>query len=210
MWTNKLFEYDHNLRKKYPKILGLDEVGRGCVVGPLIVVGLILKPNYFNSEIKDSKKIKSISKRKILKNEIIENSLFVEAIVFNSHQIDKFNPKQCSKMGMQKISEKLINHFDIVVTDYEKIESLKIKQINLTKGDNLSYTIAAASIVAKSLRDDYLIELDKKYPEYMFIKNQGYLTKQHKNAIEKYGLIPNIYRQSYLPIKSFVLKKSFK
>ncbi|MEG1820719.1 MAG: hypothetical protein RR201_00550, partial [Malacoplasma sp.] len=96
--SNELINFDKQFSNK--KILGIDEVGRGCCAGPLVVAGVILKPDYFDSRIKDSKKIKSIIQRKEIALDIIKNSLFYKVVSFSPIQVDKYNPKRTSILGM--------------------------------------------------------------------------------------------------------------
>lgn len=205
--NNNLIEFDNNIKKEYKTILGLDEVGRGCVAGPLVVCGLILKNDYINEEIMDSKKIKTIEKRAKIALDIINNSQEFEYLIFDGEQVDKYNPKQCSKMGMKNICLKLKNKFDIALTDFEKIDIENIKQLNLKHGDATSYTIAAASICAKYIRDLKMIELDKLYPNYKFLKHHGYLTKEHKEILLNNPIMKGVYRFSYKYIKELSEKK---
>lgn len=205
--NNKLYEFDQNIRKNHKLILGLDEVGRGCCAGPLVVAGVILKDNFFNENIKDSKKIKSISERKELAELIIKNSLSYKVIIVSALEVDKVGPKKASVNGMSEIANLLVNAYDICLTDYEKIELELKPQLNIVKGDDKSFSIACSSILAKSYRDDYMYQLSLKYPNYDFTNNQGYLTKKHKEYLIKYGPIENVHRFSYKPIKETILRK---
>lgn len=101
---------------------------------------------------------------------------------------------------MEKCYQKISIKPDIIFVDHEKL-NLKIKTISITKGDNKSISIAAASIIAKDYRDNIMINLDKKYPNYSFANNKGYLTNKHLSALKKYGPIKEIHRFSYKPIK---------
>lgn len=198
---NNLKEFDLEILKEHKCILGLDEVGRGCVAGPLVVAGVILKNEFFDNRIKDSKKIKDYLIRKKLKDLIISNSLFWEVLVYGPNEVDEYNPKFLSKEGMYKIASKYKEKYDICLTDYEKIDDDQIKQINLIKGDEKSFSIACASILAKSTRDEIMFNLDKKFPMYNLLKNQGYFTKEHKKLLEKYGPQKGLHRFSYKCIK---------
>lgn len=199
---NNLKEFDNQILKDYKRILGIDEVGRGCIAGPLVVAGVILKNDFFDERIKDSKQIKSINKRKELADLIKQNCLNYEIEIFNADDVDKLNPKKASILGMNKIANKLINNYDICLTDFEKIDQ-NIVQLNLTKGDSKSFTIACASILAKSKRDEIMAELNNKHPNYDFLNNQGYLTTKHKDLISKFGPIKSVHRYSYKFIKEF-------
>lgn len=201
---NKLKEFDLNLLKEYKRILGIDEVGRGCVAGPLVVVGLILKNDFYDERIQDSKNIKTIKLRKELKDLILKNTISYHIEIVDSLTVDKLNVKKATRQAMNNIATKLINEYDLCLTDFEKIENKSINQINLVKGDATSFSIACASIVAKSTRDDCIEQLHKKYPEYDFLNNQGYLTKKHKEVLQKYPPLKNIHRFSYKPIIEFL------
>lgn len=199
---NKLYKYDLNLKKQYPNILGIDEVGRGCVAGPLVVVGVILNDGFYDSRIQDSKKIKSISKREELAHLILKNCKKYLIVSYDALYVDLHNPKQSAKNGMLEIAQKLKGYYDVLITDYENIPDETINQINIIKGDDTSFTIACASIVAKSYRDKGMEKLNKKYPQYDFLNNQGYLTNNHKKLIEEHKPIKGVHRFSYKFIKS--------
>ncbi|WP_027334033.1 ribonuclease HII [Mycoplasma elephantis] len=184
-------------------ICGTDEAGRGCCAGPLVCACVIFPKNYQNILINDSKKI-SNNKRNKLFNIIINDAIDYSIIFISSKEVDELNPKKASKLGMKRCIENLKIIPEIVITDYENID-IKIKQDNLIKGDQKSITVAAASILAKVSRDNYMIDLDKKYPNFMFKKHKGYCTKMHNNAIKKYGITPE-HRVSYKNIKSILIK----
>lgn len=203
--SSKLYNYDSNLRKKYQNILGMDEVGRGCVAGSLFVVGIILKPDYFNEEIKDSKLIKSVDKRRKIAKEILENSIHFKCIKVSASKIS--NPKKDTKKAMLKIARELKGYYDIALTDYEKIDSNLIEQINLVRGDATSFTIAASSIVAKHLKDEEDLKINKKFPEYCFANHHGYLTAQHRKILQKLPILKGVYRINYPVIKKMIYNR---
>ncbi|WP_036430691.1 ribonuclease HII [Mycoplasmopsis felis] len=194
-----MLDYELKFLKNYQNIAGTDEVGRGCLAGPLVVACVILQPNYINPEIKDSKKL-SKTKREKLYDEIIKNCLEYKIITKDVKEINNYNPKEMSIQGMEQCIISLNNKPDIVLTDYEKI-NIPYKQINLTKGDSVSQSIAAASILAKVYRDKLMDDYHKLYPEYDFKNNKGYGTNKHLEAIEKYGVLKDFHRLKYKPIK---------
>ncbi|WP_322909075.1 ribonuclease HII [Mycoplasmopsis felis] len=194
-----MLDYELKFLKNYKNIAGTDEVGRGCLAGPLVVACVILQPNYINPEIKDSKKL-SKTKREKLYDEIIKNCLEYKIITKDVKEINNYNPKEMSIQGMEQCIISLNNKPDIVLTDYEKI-NIPYKQINLTKGDSVSQSIAAASILAKVYRDKLMVDYHKLYPEYDFKNNKGYGTNKHLEAIEKYGVLKDFHRLKYKPIK---------
>lgn len=183
----------------YKYVAGLDEVGRGCIAGPLVAAMVIFKPDYINNEIKDSKLLNHQQRIK-LEKQIKDNAICWEVFEVDPFLVDQLNPKQASRYAMLKCIEKAKIKPDFLLIDFEKLDT-NIKQLNLVKGDKISQSIAAASIIAKVYRDRIMIELDKKYPEYKFKDNKGYLTMQHKLAINEYGPIKNVHRYSYKPIK---------
>ncbi|BBU47997.1 ribonuclease HII [Mycoplasmopsis felis] len=194
-----MLDYELKFLKNYQNIAGTDEVGRGCLAGSLVVACVILQPNYINPEIKDSKKL-SKTKREELYDEIIKNCLEYKIITKDVKEINNYNPKEISIQGMEQCIISLNNKPDIVLTDYEKI-NIPYKQINLTKGDSVSQSIAAASILAKVYRDKLMDDYHKLYPEHDFKNNKGYGTNKHLEAIEKYGVLKDFHRLKYKPIK---------
>lgn len=186
-------------QNNYKLVGGLDEVGRGCIAGPLVCALVILPKDYDNSEINDSKSLSS-KKREELYEEIINIAIDYNIQEITSQVVDKINPKNASKLGMIKCIEKIKIKPDYCLIDFEKLD-LDIPNKSIVKGDQKSISIAAASIIAKVYRDNLMVKLSSKYPKYNFEKHKGYLTKFHQNAIEKYGPIKGVHRFSYRPIK---------
>lgn len=192
-------EYETEFRRKgYNKILGIDEAGRGPLAGPLVVAGVVLPVDFENDEIDDSKKI-SDKKRRELFNLIMENALEVKVNIVDVETIDKLNILRATKEGMEEIVRLVGDNCDAVFVDAVKLDDMGKPVLSLIKGDALSLSIAAASIIAKVTRDDIMIELDKEYPMYEFKKNKGYGTKAHLLALDKYGVTKH-HRMSYAPV----------
>ncbi len=186
--------------KSWPKlVMGIDEAGRGPLCGPLVVASCVLKPYYANEEINDSKKL-SASKRKRLFKEIIDNAIHYEFKIVSPKEIDKLNIYQATKKAMRELAESF--EADIILTDAMPIEVNK-ETHPIIKGDALSISIAAASILAKVLRDSIMEGYHILYPQYEFNKHKGYPTKRHLELLEEYGLL-DIYRLSYNPCKKFI------
>lgn len=181
-------------------IVGCDEAGRGPLCGPVVAAAVILKKGYINEEINDSKKLTE-KKREKLFIEIINNCVAFSLTYISSKEIDEINILEASRKAMKNSILKLKHNYDLVITDAMKIDGLNVDVIPIIKGDAKSQTIAAASIIAKVCRDRYMKCIAKKYPEYHLDKNKGYGTKEHLEAIEKYGPIENFHRFSYAPIK---------
>ena len=187
--------------KGYNYIAGTDEAGRGPLAGPVVAAAVIL-PNNFNIKgIKDSKKL-SENKREELYNLIIENALWYSISIISEKIIDKINIYNASKKAMEEAITNLSIKPDYIISDAMKLD-LDIPCDAIVKGDAKSITIAAASILAKVTRDRLMLKLDNKYPMYNFKKNKGYPTKEHIDAINKYGIIKE-HRRTYNPVKVYI------
>ena len=175
---------------------GTDEAGRGCLAGPVTAAAVILKKNFLNNDIDDSKKISKKNRYKL--KDIIEK----EALEFSfTHifpkKIDEINILNSSILAMQKSIGKLFTKIDLIIVDVNKFKSYKnIPHQTIIKGDEKFLSIAAASIIAKTERDNYMNKIHKEYPQYGWDKNKGYPTKFHKEAILKYG-ITKYHRKSF-------------
>ena len=175
---------------------GTDEAGRGCLAGPVTAAAIILKKNFLNNDIDDSKKISKKNRYKL--KDIIEK----EALEFSfTHifpkKIDEINILNSSILAMQKSIGKLFTKIDLIIVDGNKFKSYKnIPHQTIIKGDEKFLSIAAASIIAKTERDNYMNKIHKEYPQYGWDKNKGYPTKFHKEAILKYG-ITKYHRKSF-------------
>ncbi len=195
-------KYEKELYKQgYKLIAGCDEVGRGPGAGPLVTACVILPIDYVNIDIKDSKLIKKHSDRQRIAETIKEVAIDYHIEFIDPETVDELNPKQASRFGMSQCIKKVKTKPDYVLVDYEKIDTHNIPCNSFAKGDRLSQTIAAASIIAKVARDEYMIELAKQYPEYGFDTHVGYLTKKHLEAIKTYGPIKGVHRFSYKGVK---------
>lgn len=184
-------------------IAGTDEAGRGPLAGPIVVASVILPLNYENKLINDSKKLTEAQREKAYEI-IVKDALAYSVEIISAKMVDELNPKAASRFGMIESTRKLSIKPDVVLSDFEKLD-FEIPNIPITKGDSLSITIAAASIIAKVTRDRIMNELDKKYPGYDLASNKGYGTAKHRNAINKIGIV-DIHRKSYEPIKSLLKK----
>lgn len=180
-------------------IAGCDEAGRGSLCGQVVAAAVILDKNYHNDLINDSKKL-TAKKREALFLEIIQNSISYGISYIDSQTIDKINIYEASRLAMINALNNLKHPYDLVLTDAMPIKTLNKEVIPIIKGDAKCQCIAAASIIAKVCRDHYMIAMALKYPKYHFEKNKGYGTKEHLEAIEKYGPIPNFHRFSYAPL----------
>lgn len=186
-------------------IAGCDEVGRGPLAGPVVAAAVVLNPDVVIEGLNDSKKL-SEKKRIALDIEIREKSLAFKIIYIYPEEIDRINIYQASKKAMIEAISKLDVKPTYVLSDAMPLDELGIPYLSIIKGDSKSATIAAASIIAKVERDNYMIEMSKLYPKYGFEKHKGYPTKQHKEALDKYGVL-DIHRISYKPVADAIIKQ---
>lgn len=178
-------------------IIGLDEAGRGPMAGPLVVGAVIFDKNFYCEDINDSKQL-SEKKREVLYDFIVENALAYQIEIIDVDEVDRLNVYQASKQGMIRAIEHISLKPDYALTDAMPLGDVIAHQA-IVKGDALSMSIAAASILAKVTRDRIMKEYDLLYPEYGFAKHKGYPTLQHKEALKKYGVTP-IHRRTFRPV----------
>jgi ribonuclease HII len=196
-------EYENELYKKNIKLIaGVDEVGRGPLAGPVVCAAVILKEDYENDKINDSKKLTE-KKREALYDVIMGEALSVGIGISSEDVIDEINILQATKKAMTEAIKNLDIKPEHVLIDAVKLEDLDIPQTSIIKGDAKSISIAASSIIAKVTRDRMMIELDKKHPEYDFKNNKGYGTKKHIEAIRKYGIIKE-HRKTFAPCDEYI------
>lgn len=185
------------LAKGYHLIAGLDEVGRGPLAGPLVVAGVILPPDYDNPSLHDSKQLTD-KKRRELAEEIQRVAIAFAIETISVIEVDRLNVYQASKQGMLRCLEKL-PQTEVVLTDAMPL-SLSIPVVSIIKGDTISQSIAAASILAKVTRDDYMVALAAQYPLYGFETHKGYGTTRHLEALSLHGVTPE-HRRSFAPVQ---------
>ena len=186
-------------------IVGCDEAGRGCLLGPVVAGAVILPPGFKCDLINDSKQL-SERQREEAYEIIKENAIAWAVAEISADEIDEINILNASRKAMLMAMAKLNHPFDMILTDAVKIQTdLPFEAI--IHGDAKAMCIAAASIMAKVTRDHICYELDKKYPQYQIAKHKGYGTKLHMEMLEKYGPIKHLYRYSYAPVKKFFIEK---
>lgn len=196
MNNQERLKYENEARGAgYSRILGVDEAGRGPMAGPLVVGGVIFPEDFYDDRINDSKKLTE-KKREALYDLIIENALAYQIEVLSVEEVDTLNVYEASRTGMKRIVESL--EPDFTLSDAMPLGD--IPHLSIIKGDAKSLSIGAASILAKVTRDRIMKEYGKQYPEYGFEKHKGYVTKVHKEALEKYGVTP-IHRKSFAPVQ---------
>ncbi len=184
------------LAEGYNFIAGVDEVGRGCLAGAVVAAAVILdlsKP--LPAGLNDSKKI-SAKNRERIAEEIRENAVCYAIAQTEAEEIDRINILQATKKAMRSAIENLNPKADFLLIDAVQLKEINLPQKAIIHGDAISASIAAASIVAKTYRDNLMREFDKIYPEYGFAKHVGYGTKAHFEAIKKHGACP-LHRKSF-------------
>ena len=199
-----LYQYERKLIDNgITLIAGVDEVGRGPLVGPVVTAAVILPLNYKLDGLTDSKKLTE-KKRDKFYDIIMHDAIDISIGMVDAKKIDEINIYEATKLAMMQAINGLKIKPEHVLIDAMPLD-FDIPHTSIIKGDAKSLSIAAASVIAKVTRDKMMYELDKKYPRYNYKKNKGYPTKEHIEAINKYGLIDG-YRKTYGPIKDYLEK----
>jgi ribonuclease HII len=200
-----MFQYENELYDLgYHMIAGVDEAGRGPLAGPVVAAAVILKKDAVFKYVNDSKQL-SPKKRELALKEIKEQALAIGIGISSQEEIDLINIYRATKEAMLSAIQSLKIKPDFLLIDAMPMK-IDIPLKSIIKGDTLSMSIAAASIVAKTTRDQYMLEMDKLFPQYGFKNHMGYGTKEHIEAIHTYGITP-IHRKTFEPIKSLLKKK---
>ena len=194
------FSYEKQFWQKGELVAGVDEVGRGPLAGPVVTAAVIIDHNFDLLEVNDSKKL-SPEKRLQLYPKILSEAVSVGIGVKSAAVIDQINIYEADRQAMAQAVKALDVKPDALLVDAMNVP-IDIHQIELIKGDAKSNSIAAASIVAKVFRDKLMDDYDKIYPQYGFPRNAGYGTKEHVEALKKYGPTP-IHRKTFAPVSDF-------
>lgn len=175
---------------------GCDEAGRGCLAGPVFAAAVILSKDFHHRLLNDSKKV-SPKNREILREYIIQNSIAWAVAMVDNKEIDKINILNASILAMHKALDMLTITPEIIVVDGNRFKPYyEIEYATVVGGDAKITSIAAASILAKTYRDEFMTQQHSLYPNYNWIKNKGYPTAQHMQAVIKYGVSP-LHRKSF-------------
>lgn len=181
-------------------VVGCDEAGRGPLAGPLTAAAVVLPPYWNRPEWHDSKQL-SDQKRRALVEDIHQHALAYAVVFVDVETVDRLNVYQASRHAMLQAIASLPMSVDVIVTDAMPLPSLSIPVEAIVHGDALSQSVAAASILAKVARDDYMMEASQCYPEYGFERHKGYGTKAHLEALRRYGPCP-LHRRSFAPVQA--------
>jgi len=175
---------------------GCDEAGRGCLAGSVYAAAVILPPDYQNELLNDSKKL-TAKKRYALREEIERDAIAWAVGIVTPEEIDKINILNASFLAMHRALDQLQVRPEAVIVDGNRFKPYQdLPSTTIVKGDGKYLSIAAASILAKTYRDDYMLSLAEEYPQYDWQSNMGYPTKKHRQAIREYGITP-YHRKSY-------------
>ena len=200
-----VLEYEKNLYKEGIKLIaGVDEVGRGPLVGPVVAAAVILPENYELPGLTDSKKLTE-KKRDAYYDIIMKDALAIGIGEVSPKEIDEINIYEASRVAMIKAIENLKIKPEHILSDAMPL-NIGIPNTPIIHGDLLSLSISAASVIAKVTRDRMMYELDAIHPEYGFSKHKGYPTKLHLENIKKYGVLEN-YRFTYKPVRDLIEKE---
>ena len=186
----------------YTHIIGLDEAGRGPMAGELVAAGVVFKKGYYNKDIYDSKQL-SQKRREQLFSIILDEALYYHIEIVDVKTVDRLNVYQASKLAMEKCCQGILHESMFALTDAMPLTNINHKAI--IKGDDASMSIGAASILAKVTRDRLMESHGKQYPQYGFEKHKGYVTKKHKEMLQKYGICP-LHRKSFKPVQEVCTK----
>lgn len=185
------------------KIAGVDEAGRGPLAGPVVAAACMFNHPISFSGLNDSKLLSKVARERLYHELIQHSDVFYAVAIIDREIIDKINILQASLYAMKKAVEKLTSIPQYLLIDGNKLPDIPIPKQAIIKGDSLSVSIAAASIIAKYTRDAYMIDLHKKWPIYGFDSHKGYGTKKHLQMLNKHG--PCIeHRRSFNPVKDLL------
>lgn len=199
----KIFLYDEEIRRQHGIIVGIDEAGRGPLAGPVVASAVILPQGVSINGLKDSKKV-SEAERQRLFLEIVDSALDIGIGVVDAAVIDRINILEATRLAMKMAVEDLSYRPDLLLIDAVRLPDVEIAQMCIIKGESISASIAAASIVAKVLRDSIMTAYHEIYPIYDFKSHKGYPTKRHIESIRAYGPCP-IHRRSFKRVRELVL-----
>jgi ribonuclease HII len=197
--SGALFQFDETVRRDYPVIAGLDEAGRGPLAGPVVAGAVILPAGCIIEGLKDSK-LTTLNERLRLFNDITANAIAIGLGIVDADAIDRINILQSTYLAMKSAVRHLKQTPGILLIDAVRLPDIEISQKSIIKGESISASIAAASIIAKVTRDGIMDFYHEKYPLYNFSKHKGYGTKEHISLIRTYGPCP-IHRKTFRKVK---------
>lgn len=192
----------------YQRIAGIDEVGRGALAGPVVAAAVILPRRVdvpWLSEVKDSKQL-TPARREVLFHRIHEIAISIGIGVTPHYLIDEQGIIKATRLAMKLAVDQLSPPPESLLIDYMRLPEVKLPQKGITNGDNLCFSIACASIIAKVTRDQLMVAFDKVYPGYGLAQHKGYGTREHLECLTRLGPCP-IHRQSFKPVREIMLQE---
>jgi len=191
----QIYLFDEDIRLKNPLVAGIDEAGRGPLAGPVVAAAVILPSGLVIEGLRDSKQVPE-NRRLRLFWEITLNAVDIGVGIIDAGIIDRLNILKATRLAMVKAVEGLGKKPDILVIDAVRLDDLSIRQLSMIKGESKSASIAAASIIAKVVRDDIMLDYHNKFPLYNFKRHKGYSTREHERLLRLHG--PSlIHRRSF-------------
>jgi ribonuclease HII len=187
-------------------IAGVDEAGRGPLAGPLVCAAVIFSPSFRHPLINDSKQLTDLKRRELFPI-IMQHALAVSYAVIDPSTIDQLNIYRATQEGMMQVIRQLIIKPDFVITDAMKLPSINVPYEALIKADAKALPVAAASIIAKVIRDDIMEKLHLEFPHFEFKSHKGYPTALHIKLLKQFGPIKGIHRMSYRPVQDVLNQK---
>jgi ribonuclease HII len=191
----------------YHFIAGVDEAGRGPLAGPLVCAAVVFSQSFSHPLINDSKQLTD-RQRRVLFPIIMKNALAVSYTLIDPLTIDQLNIYRATQEGMLKVISQLTAKPDFVITDAMKLPTLELPYEALIKADTKALPVAAASIIAKVIRDDFMEKLHLQYPHFEFKSHKGYPTAIHLKLLKQFGPIKGVHRTSYRPVKDVLNQKN--
>ncbi len=198
-----IYRYDESHRKGFRVIAGIDEAGRGPLAGPVVAAAVVLPPMRKIEGLRDSKKVPE-KERESLFWDVFYTSPDIGVGIVEAETIDRINILRATRLAMELAVKDLSSMPDLLLIDALKLPSLHVEQVSPTKGESKSASIAAASIIAKVVRDRMMMQYDTIYPDYGFAKHKGYSTREHIEKIVIHGPCP-IHRRSFEKVLSLPL-----
>jgi ribonuclease HII len=193
---------ENSLRRLgFNHVAGVDEVGRGCLAGPVVAAAVVLSPDKYVARVCDSKTVTALERVRLYER-ITRRAIAWSVAAIECDEIDRINIHQASLLAMRRAVERLVPSADFVLVDAFRIPNLLVPQRSVVHGDSRCTAIAAASIVAKVTRDRIMLELHAKDPRYGFDRHKGYATKEHLSAVSRYGY-SEVHRRSFRPPSLF-------
>jgi ribonuclease HII len=198
-------EHENSLRARgFSLIAGIDEAGRGPLAGPVVAAAVVLPSDYHHDVLRDSKQLTPLQRERLFEELIGRADVFWAVSVVTHRDVDKLNILRATHKAMRAAAAQLASVPDHVLIDGLPVRPFPIQQTALVDGDTLSFSIAAASVIAKVTRDRLMLDFDREFPDYGFAQHKGYATEMHLERLRQHGPCP-IHRRTFLPVQQLTL-----